>query len=139
MDARGSPAANRSRVASFNRLATRLRVGGIDLTVRAIGRFRGVHHGCDVSEREALVAHDGVDILGNPVWRHTHKPAIEADVVRQLDHGAVVALVSRPSETEGAQLSEVCAIRGIGSRNRSASNQSSASHKRDGQPREPAR
>ena len=67
-----------------------------------------------------LVAHDGVDVLRDPVRRQAHEPAVEANVARQLDHGHVVALIRRPREALSAQLSEVCAGRGIGSRNRSA-------------------
>ena len=37
--------------------------------VGAIGRLCGVDHRCDVAERQALVAHDGVDVLGDPVRR----------------------------------------------------------------------
>ena len=62
-------------------------------------------------------------LLGNLVWRPT--PAeIVADELRHPDDGLLAAL--RPSEAGGAQLSEVSVIGGIGSRNRSASNQGSA-------------
>jgi hypothetical protein len=77
-----------------------------------------------------------VDVLGNLVWRPT-PPEVVADEVRHPDHGGVV--VRRPSEANGAQLSEVCVISGIGIRNRSASNQGSASHNGDGQSGQPAR
>jgi hypothetical protein len=77
-----------------------------------------------------------VDVLGKPVWRKT-PPEIVADELRHPDEGVVV--VRRPSEAGGAQLSEVCVTRGIGSRNRSAGKQGSASRHGDGKSRQPAR
>ena len=74
--------------------------------------------------------------LGNLVVRPT-PPEIVADEVRHPDEGLLVA--RRPSEAEALQLSEVPVINGIGSRNRSASNQGSANHHGDGQSGQPAR
>jgi transposase len=107
----------------------------IDLT-RAIGRFCEAHHGFDVFERNASRAQKGVDVVGNRVWRVT-PPVVITDEVRHREDGLVA--VWGPSQAEGAQLSEVRVISGIGSRYRSASNQGSANHHGDGKPGQPAR
>jgi hypothetical protein len=123
---RGPPAAQVDRSA----------VRGPAPLVGAIGRMCEVHHGSDLSERNAIRVQVGVDLLGNLVVRPA-PPEIVADEVRHPDDGLFVA--RRPSEAEGAQLIEVPVIDGIGSRNRSASNQGSASHNGDGQSGQPAR
>ena len=107
----------------------------IDLT-RAIKRFCEAHHGCDVPERNASPAQGGVDVLSNRVWRITI-PAIVADLVRHVDDVGV--LRRRPSEAEGVHSCDECVIMGVGSRNRSASNQGSASHHGDAKSGQPTR
>jgi len=111
-------------------------VSGPTPLVGAIGRVCEVHHGSDLSERNAVLVQVGVYVLGNMVWRPT-PPEIVADEVRRPDEGLLVAL--RPSEAEAAQLSEVRVISGIGSSTRSASNQGGANHHGDGQSGQPAR
>jgi hypothetical protein len=82
-------------------------------------------HGGDVSDRNAPRVQVGVDVLGNLVWRPA--PAeIVANELRHPDHGGVVS--GRPGEACGAQLSKVCVISGIGSRNRSAREEGGADH-----------
>jgi len=111
-------------------------VGGPAPLVGAIGRMCEAHHGCDLSERNASRVQVGVDVLGNLVIRPT-PPEVIADQVRHPDEGLVV--VRRPSEADGAQLSEVCVISAIGSRNRGAINQGSANNHGDGKSGQPAR
>jgi hypothetical protein len=94
-----------------------------------------IHHRCGLSEMNASLVQDRVEVLGNLIWRPT-PPEFVADDVRHPDEALVV--FRRPSEAEGAQLSEVCVISGIGSRNRSVSNQGSANHDGDGQSGQPA-
>src|ERR1700757_177867 len=91
--------------------------------VGAIGRMCEADHGCDLAERNASRVQGGVDVLGNLVIRPT-PPEVVADEVRHPDEGLVV--IRWPSEAHGAQLSEVRVISGIGSRNRSVTNQGSA-------------
>src|ERR1700733_2076662 len=95
-----------------------------------------VHHGSDLSQRNAIRVQVGMYVLGNMVWRPT-PPEIVADEVCHPDEGILVA--RRPSEAEAAQLSEVPVIGGIGTSTRSASNQGSADHHGDGQSGQPAR
>src|ERR1700722_10154962 len=104
--------------------------------VGAIGRVCEVHHGSDLSERNAIRVQVGVYVLGNMVWRPT-PPDIVADEVCHPDERLLVAL--RPSEAEAAQLSEVRVISGTGTSTRSASNQGSAKQHGDGQSGQPAR
>jgi hypothetical protein len=88
------------------------------------------HHVSDISEGNVSRIQCGVDVLGNLVIRPT--PAeIVADETPHCGEGEVV--VRRPTEADGAQLSEVRVIGGIGNRNRSATKQCSAGHKWDGQ------
>jgi hypothetical protein len=77
-----------------------------------------------------------VDVLGNDIWRPTIH-AIGADVVRHPDDVAVVP--RRPTEAEGVHFCYECVISGVGSRNRSVSNQDSANHRGDGKSGQPAR
>ena len=116
--------------------ADRSAVGGHARLPGAVGRMCKAHHGCDLSERNASRVQLSVDVLGEPVWRKA-PPEIVADELRHPDEGVVV--VRRPSEAGGAQLSEVCVTRGIGSRNRSAGKQGSASRHGDGKSGQPAR
>jgi hypothetical protein len=104
--------------------------------VGAIGRVCEVHHGCDLSVMNVPAVQVGVDVLGNLVVRPT-RPEIVADELRHPDESLLVA--RRPSEAEALQLSEVPVIDGIGSRNRRASNQGSASHNGNGESGQPAR
>jgi hypothetical protein len=78
---------------------------------------------------QRLSAQEGMDVVGNRVWRVT-PPVVITDEVRHRDDGLVA--VRGPSNAEGAQLSEVRVISGIGSRNPSVSNQGSANHHGDG-------
>jgi len=96
----------------------------------------GVHHGSDLSERNAVLVQVGMDVLGNVVWRPT-PPEIVADEVRHPDEGFLVS--RRPSEAGAAQLIEVSVISGTGTSTRSASNQGSANQHGDGQSGQPAR
>jgi hypothetical protein len=66
-----------------------------------------------VSERKTLSAHDGVDVVGNLVWRPSSQ-AIDADVVSQRDDGWRV--VRRPREADGGQFGHENVVIGIGSR-----------------------
>jgi hypothetical protein len=116
----------RSWLATLDRSA----VGGPAPLGGAIGRVCEVHHGCALSERNVFWVQVGVDLLGNLVIRPT-PPEIVADEVRHPDDALVVA--GRPSEAKAAQLIEVRVINGIGSRNRSGSNQGSANHHGDGE------
>jgi hypothetical protein len=94
------------------------------------------HHGSDLSERNVSRVQSGVDLLGNLVIRPTRNEIV-TDEAPHPSEGAV--MVRRPSDAGRAQLSEVCVIGGIGSRNRSASNQRSANHHGDGKSAQPAR
>ena len=107
-----------------------------DLGPVAVGPMCEVHHGCGLSEMNASRVQYGVEVLGYLVWRPT-PPEFVADDVRDPDHALVV--FRRPSEAEGAQLSEVCVISWVGRRNRSVGNQGSANHHGDSQSGQPAR
>jgi hypothetical protein len=76
-----------------------------------------------------------VDVLGSRIWRVT-PPFVVTDEVRHGDDGLIA--VRRKIDTERAQLSEVRVIGGIGARNRTASNQRSASHHGNGKSGYPA-
>ena len=88
-----------------------------------------VHHGSDVSQRDACRVQIGVDVVGNLLWRPT-PPEIVADEVCHPDEGLVVAWW--PSNADAAQLSEVSVINGVGGRSRSVGNQGGANHHGDG-------
>lgn len=103
--------------------------------VGAIGRMCEVHHGSDLSERNAILVQVGVYVLGNVVWRPT-PPEIVADEPPHPDEGVVV--IRRPGEPDGAQLSEVSVIKRTGDRTRHTSNQGGANHHGDDQSGEPA-
>src|ERR1700722_2835284 len=94
------------------------------------------HHRMDVPEPNVSRVQSGVDVLGNLVIRPTHHEVV-ADEAPRRGEGYVV--VGRLTEAGGAQLSEVRVVGGIGSRNRSVSNQGSVGHKWDGQSGQPAR
>jgi hypothetical protein len=133
-----SPASEKARnaaMARWNALG-RSALSGPAPKVGAISRMCKGHHGMDISERNVSRVQGGVDVLGNLVIRPTPHDVV-ADEAPSRGEGVVV--VRRPSEAGGAQLSEVGVISGIGSRNRSASNQGSASHNGDGQDGQPAR
>jgi len=98
--------------------------------------MRDAHHGCDLPECNFPRVQICVDVLGNLVVRPT-PPEIVADEPTHPGEGGVV--VRRPVEADGAQLSEVSIIGGIGSGNRGVTNQGSASHDGDGQSGQPAR
>lgn len=106
------------------------------LRVGTIGRVCELHHGCDLSVVNAPAVQVGVDALGNVVVRPT-PPEIVADEVSHPDEGLLLA--RRPSEADALQSSEVPVIDGIGSRNRRATNQGSASHNGNGESGQPAR
>jgi hypothetical protein len=84
---------------SYRDWSRRSAVRGPAPLVGAIGRVCEVHHGSDLSERNAVLVQVRVDLLGNVVWRPT-PPEIVADEVRRPDEGLLVA--RRPSEAGAA-------------------------------------
>jgi hypothetical protein len=76
-----------------------------------------------------------VDLLGDLLIRPTPAEIVADQAAHPGKRGL---MVRRPTEADGAQLGEVCVVGGIGGRDRSAGNQGSASHDRDGQDGQPA-
>ena len=86
--------------------------------IRAIGRFCGTDHACEVRERVSFRTQLAVEVRGDRVWRFTSH-AIGADCVPHPDDVGVAPRL--PLEAEVVQFCEVCVISGVGGRNRSAS------------------
>lgn len=104
---------------------------GVTVVTGAIGPVCRVNHGSDVSQRDAPLVQVVVNVVGDHLWLPTPTEVV-ADVVRLRDE--CLFRLGWPIETDGAQCVEVCVIlRGGCSRNRSATNQGSASHHGDGE------
>ena len=103
---------------------------GVAVVTGAIGPVCRVNHGSDVQQRDAPLVQVVVNVVGNHLWLPTPTEVV-ADVVRLRDE--CLFRLGRPIETDGVQCGEVCVILRVGSRNRSATNQGSASHHGDGE------
>jgi len=108
---------------------------GVAHIAGAIDLVRGVDHRSDIQQRHAPLVQVVVNVVGDLLWLPTPSEVV-ADEVRLTDERLI--RIGRPSKADSAQLCEVGVISGSGSRNRSATNQGSASHHGDGKSGQPA-